>query len=279
MASSGALQEVLALPASVKPEDPKTLAKIETIDFSKVTFSYATREAAAVLDVSFSAKQGETIAFAGLSGSGKSTLIKLIAGLYSPTSGTIWFNGTDSATIDFDALRRKIGLVAQETQLFAGTIRDNLLFVNPDASEKACLESLRAASAIQLVERGEKGLDTKIGEGGIKLSGGERQRLAIARALLRRPEILVFDEATSSLDSLTERDITATIKEIGKESPLIKILVAHRLSTIAHADRIYVLQAGAIVESGRHEDLLVGNGLYSALWREQIARAENVSSL
>jgi ATP-binding cassette, subfamily B, bacterial len=192
--------------------------------------------------------------------------------LYQPTGGTILFNGIDSHTLNFDIVRTKIGLVSQETQLFSGTIKENLLFVNPTATDEECMTALRQAAADGLVLRGDKGLDTKIGEGGIKLSGGERQRLAIARALLRHPEILIFDEATSSLDSMTEKEITETIKQIGKELPrLIKILVAHRLSTIVHSDRIYVLEKGTVIEEGSHGVLVEKKGLYFALWRQQIA--------
>ena len=145
-----------------------------------------------------------------------------------------------------------------------------MLFVNPKAKDEECFEVLRLASVEHILERGGKGLDTKIGEGGIKLSGGERQRLAIARALLRNPDLIIFDEATSSLDSLTEREITKTIQGIIKVRPrLMVILIAHRLSTIIHADRIYVLERGKIIEKGTHSALLRKKGLYAALWREQ----------
>ena len=180
--------------------------------------------------------------------------------------------------VDYDALRRRIGYVSQDTQLFAGTLRENLLFVNPAATDEDCWEALRSASVSIIADRGAKGLDTRIGEGGLKLSGGERQRLAIARALLRNPELIIFDEATSSLDSITERSITDTIKEIAKSRPnLITVMVAHRLSTIAHADRIYVLQKGNVIESGPHEQLLKNpDGLYSALWKEQSGAREEM---
>ncbi|MBI3623276.1 ATP-binding cassette domain-containing protein [Candidatus Pacearchaeota archaeon] len=205
-----------------------------------------------------------------MSGSGKTTLVKIILGLYSPTKGSLLLNGNDSRKIDYEEFRKKIGLVSQETQLFAGTIKENLLFANPEASVKDCFDVLKLASAMSIVERGNKGIDTKIGEGGIKISGGERQRLAIARALLRSPELLVFDEATSSLDSLTEKEITKTIQNISKKRPnMITILVAHRLSTIIHSNKIYVLEKGKIIEKGDHKKLVKNRGLYAALWRQQ----------
>ncbi|MDQ3023554.1 MAG: ATP-binding cassette domain-containing protein, partial [bacterium] len=224
-------------------------------------------------DVSLKVDSGQSIAFVGPSGSGKSTLVKLLVGLYHRSSGQIEFNGVDSESIDFDLLRKRIGFVSQETQLFAGTIRDNLLFVRPQATEAECHGAMAAASALSIIQRDPLGLDTRIGEGGIRISGGERQRLAIARALLRDPQMLIFDEATSSLDSITEREITQTIKGIAETRPsLMCVLVTHRLSTIAHADRIYVLERGRIIEQGRHHELLAASdGLYAALWRQQSA--------
>jgi ATP-binding cassette subfamily B protein len=190
--------------------------------------------------------------------------------LYKPSSGKILLNGNDSKTVDYDALKRRVGYVSQETQLFAGTIRENLLFVKPDATDEKCIEALTHSSAIKIIERNGGGLDTKIGEGGIKISGGERQRLAIARALLRDPDLIIFDEATSSLDSMTEKEITDTIKDITKVRPnLITVMIAHRLSTIIHADKIFVLEKGELIEQGKHEELVGTDGLYHALWRQQ----------
>jgi ATP-binding cassette subfamily B protein len=196
--------------------------------------------------------------------------MKLLVGLYRPKSGRILYNGMDETSIDFDDLRRQIGFVTQDTQLFAGTIKENLLFVNPGASGAELQEALRKAACTNLLARAEKGIDTMIGEGGLKLSGGEKQRLSIARALLRKPALLIFDEATSALDSLTEEDITRTIREVSSEGDQITILIAHRLSTIMHADRIYVLEKGEVEEVGTHADLLASKGLYYAMWRQQI---------
>ncbi len=271
-ASLEKLDEILAKEKEKQPENPVAVKDINSIEFEKVSFSYESANTDALQKVSLKIEAGKTVAFVGPSGSGKSTTIKLIVGLYQPTSGKVMFNNVPGEKIDFVALRNRIGLVAQETQLFAGTIRENLLFVRPNATDSEIIQSLKSASAETLLDRGEQGLDTKIGEGGLKLSGGEKQRLAIARALLRQPDILIFDEATSSLDSITEEQITKTIKDVEKLHPeLIRILIAHRLSTVMHADTIYVLEKGELVEQGTHDDLLRQNGLYSALWRQQIA--------
>ena len=270
------LQEILSIPSEKKPVNAAQIDSLESIEFQKVAFGYGEGNILAVKDISLKIKGGETVAFAGYSGSGKTTLIKLLVGLYKPTKGKILLNGTDGNTVDYDVLRRKIGYVSQETQLFAGTLRENLIFVNPNATDDDCWEALQSASVTDIAERGGQGLDTKIGEGGIKISGGERQRLAIARALLRKPELIIFDEATSSLDSITERSITETIREIAQSRPdLIMVLVAHRLSTLAHADDIYVLQKGSIIEHGTHSELLKKrDGLYAALWKEQSGNGE-----
>jgi len=200
-------------------------------------------------------------------------------GLYTPQEGEILYDGIPMTQVDLDRLRERIGFVTQDTQLFSGSIRENLLFVNPKASDADCLDVLQKAACQSLLERADKGLDTVIGEGGVKVSGGEKQRLSIARALLRQPSLLVFDEATSSLDSLTEEEISETVREISMRGDLITILIAHRLSTVLHADRILVLEKGQIVESGRHEDLLDLKGLYYAMWRQQIGERETASTI
>lgn len=274
-ASLTQLGEVLNLKPEPKPINAVQLGPVEKINFKNTTLEYADGKRA-VSGINLEITSGKTVAFVGPSGSGKSSMIKLLAGLYKPTEGEVLFNGIDLSKVEIEDLRQRIGLVAQDTQLFAGTIRENLAFVRPKASDKEMTEALEAAQAQSILEKGSdvaRGLDTKIGEGGIKLSGGERQRLAIARALLRDPDLLVFDEATSSLDSITEKAITETIKEISeKQHSLIKILVAHRLSTVAHADQIHVFEHGKVVESGTHDSLVALGGLYSALWREQIAQ-------
>ena len=277
-ASMEKLEEVLAIPPEPKPAHPVTLGGLDRVAFERVSFTYPSASTPSLESINLDIRAGETVAFVGPSGSGKTSLVKLLVGLYRPTSGRLCVNNTDISDIAADDLRARIGLVTQETQLFAGTIRDNLLFVNPAATDDECIEVLRQAAALPIIERGGKGLDTKIGEGGIKISGGERQRLAIARALLRQPELIIFDEATSSLDSITERAITATIRDLTTHGHRrMTVLVAHRLSTIAHAQRIHVLAKGHIVETGTHESLLGMNGLYAALWREQSARREEAA--
>jgi ATP-binding cassette subfamily B protein len=263
-------QEVLNLPKETKPLKPVYLGNINSLKFDEVSFQHQSSRTKALQDISFEVDKGETIAFVGPSGAGKTTLVKLLVGLYKPHSGVIYYNNIVADQIDFEELRNQIGFVTQDTQLFSGTIRENLLFVNPSATDEECNEVLEKSAAQSLMARADKGLDTLIGEGGVKVSGGEKQRLSIARALLRKPNLLVFDEATSALDSLTEEDITETIKEISTSQHLIAILIAHRLSTVMHAERIYVLEKGRIVESGSHEYLVGLKGLYYAMWRQQI---------
>jgi ATP-binding cassette subfamily B protein len=261
------------------PAHPRPLGSIRDVVFQNVVYQHKTAQYRAVDRISFEARQGDTIAFAGPSGSGKTTLMKLIVGLYRAQQGHILFNGLDEGAINFDDLRRQIGFVTQDTQLFAGTIRENLLFVHPQATETELMEALRKASCMTLLARSEKGIDTLIGEGGLKLSGGEKQRLSIARALLRKPALLIFDEATSALDSLTEEDITRTIREVSSQGDQITILIAHRLSTIMHADRIYVLEKGELEAVGTHRELLDSKGLYYAMWRQQIGERKNAAPI
>jgi ATP-binding cassette subfamily B protein len=243
---------------------------IESLEFAGITYRHPGARDAALVDVSFSARSGESIAFVGPSGAGKSTLIKLLLGLYHPDAGRILLNGVESREINYDLLRRRVGFVPQSIDLFAGTIRDNLRFVRQNATDQECMDALEAAQLRGLLERSRQGLDTRIGEGGLKLSGGERQRLAIARALLRKPDLLIFDEATSSLDTETEKEITRTIDDIIRTRPnFITFLIAHRLSTVARADRIVVLKKGRVVEQGPHLELLREKGLYYTLWKQQ----------
>jgi len=276
-ASLGNFQQILDTPRDVKPAHPQPIAKIETLAFDHVVFKHLTAAAPALASISFGAKLGETIAFVGPSGSGKTTLVKLLVGLYPAQSGQIRYNNIPSTEVDLDQLREQIGFVTQDTQLFAGTIRENLRFVAPHATDAECIAALHQAAADSLLARAPQGLDTVLGEGGVKVSGGEKQRLSIARALLRHPTLLVFDEATSALDSLTEEEIGRTVRELSGSRQHITVLIAHRLSTILHADRIFVLERGQVAEQGRHEELLTQKGLYYAMWRQQIGERKEVA--
>jgi ATP-binding cassette, subfamily B, bacterial len=263
-------QAILDTPQEPRPEAPVALPGITSLGFEDVSFTHQTARAPALEGISFSVTRGETVALVGPSGSGKTTLVKLLVGLYRPQGGRILYSGHPADTVDLDRLRERIGFVTQDTQLFSGSIRENLLFVRPEATDAECLDVLHRAACHSLLARADKGLDTVIGEGGVKVSGGEKQRLSIARALLRRPHLLVFDEATSSLDSLTEEEISRTIRDVATRQDLMTILIAHRLSTVRHADRIHVLERGHIVETGRHDELLGQKGLYYAMWRQQV---------
>lgn len=266
-------------PVEMRPEEPLQLGELETLEFKDVVFRHQSSQQNAIDDLSFRIQKGETIAFVGPSGSGKSTLVKLLVGLYRPVEGHVYFNDLPADGIRYNDMRRQIGFVTQETQLFFGTIRDNLLFVKPSATEEEMLDALHRASCDNLLNRSGRGLDTLLGEGGMKLSGGEKQRIAIARALLRHPKLLIFDEATSALDSLTEQAITETVRAISSQRDPMTILIAHRLSTIMHADKIIVLEKGRIAEQGTHTQLVEQKGLYYAMWRQQIGeRREEVTA-
>jgi ATP-binding cassette subfamily B protein len=269
-ASVGNFDQLMQKPIEVRPENPIEIEELNDIRFEDVIFRHKTASYNAIDRLSFHVKTGETIAFVGPSGAGKSTLMKLLAGLYRPDSGEIYFNGHPSSLIRYNPLRRQMGLVTQDAQLFSGTIKENLLFVMPDATDGQILDALHKASCDRILDHSPLGIDALIGEGGMMLSGGEKQRISIARALLRHPRLLIFDEATSALDSLTEEEITNTIRDISTSRDQISILIAHRLSTILHADVIYVMEAGKIIETGSHQNLLDQKGLYYAMWRQQI---------
>src|SRR4051812_30715992 len=269
-ASLAKFKEILDTPLDRKPEHPVPVTDLRELEFDHVSFTHQTATTPALADVSFHAGRGETLAFVGPSGSGKTTLVKLLVGLYQPAQGRILYNGVDNLRLDLDRFRERIGLVTQDAQLFSGSIRENLLFVKPTATDAECMDVLEKAAATSLLRRADKGLDTVIGEGGMKISGGEKQRLSIARALLRQPHLLVFDEATSALDSLTEEEITRTIRDVSAGRNVITVLIAHRLSTVMHADRIHVLERGRVIEVGHHDELLELKGLYYAMWRQQV---------
>jgi len=262
--------KLMSSPSEEVPESPSKLGDIKDVHYENVSFGHNEKNGYAVQNINIHINSGETVAFVGPSGSGKTTLVKLLLGLYKPNVGKVLYNNIQSTDINLTELRRQLGLVSQDSQLFSGTIKDNLLFTKPNATDEEVIEVLTKAACNPLLNRAADGIYTTIGEGGIKLSGGEKQRLSIARALLRNPNLLIFDEATSALDSITEEEITKTIRDISSKQNQITVLIAHRLSTIMHADKIYVLEQGKIVEEGKHDDLLAEKGLYYAMWRQQI---------
>ena len=240
------------------------------VTFEHVDFSYDP-DRQILRDVSFQLPEGRCIAIVGPSGSGKSTLINLIPRLYDVTAGRVLFDGEDVRTLDLAFLRSHIGIVSQETYLFNGTIRENLLYARPDATEEMLLDACRQANILDFIEKQENGLDTVVGNRGLKLSGGEKQRISIARVLLKDPALMIFDEATSALDSISEQKIQDAIE------PLIasrtSILIAHRLSTILAADEILVVKDGEIVERGTHHELVGAGGVYTQLYETQFNKS------
>ena len=257
-------------PIERRPANPVDVGPVTQVRFADVSFRHRGATDDALHQISFQASLGDTLAFVGPSGSGKSTLVKLLVGLYTPAAGEVFYNEISTTDFRYNVARRQIGFVTQDTHLFAGTLRDNIRFVKQDASDEDIIAAMQQASCAYLLEKSPDGLDTLIGEQGMKLSGGEKQRLSIARALVRQPRLLIFDEATSALDSLTEEQITNTVRAISARDTQITLLIAHRLSTIMHADTIFVLEKGRIVESGGHTALLEKKGLYYAMWRQQI---------
>lgn len=263
-------EALMQKPIERRPADPVDVGPVMQVRFADVSFRHRGATDDALHQISFQAQLGDTLAFVGPSGSGKSTLVKLLVGLYTPASGEVFYNEISTTDFRYNEARRQIGFVTQDTHLFAGTLRDNIRFVKQDATDEDIIAAMQQASCAYLLQKSPEGLDTVIGEMGMKLSGGEKQRLSIARALVRQPRLLIFDEATSALDSLTEEQITNTVRAISARDTQITLLIAHRLSTIMHADTIFVLEKGTIVESGAHAALLEKKGLYYAMWRQQI---------
>ncbi len=262
--------EIANAPDAICPKEKA----IGQVTFENVGFYYE-KDRQILTDINFTLDSGKCFAIVGPSGSGKSTLINLIPRLYDVTSGRVTFDGMDVRTIDLDYLRDNIGIVSQETYLFNGTIRENLLYAKPDATEEELLNACKKANILDFIEEQEAGLDTFVGNRGLKLSGGEKQRISIARVLLKDPALMIFDEATSALDSISEQKIQDAIE------PLItsrtSILIAHRLSTILAADEILVISDGVIAERGSHKELLAQGGIYSQLYETQFCKAPEVA--
>ncbi len=265
--------EYFDMPVEIEnPENPVTPEKnTGEVEFSHVDFSYD-GERQILKDVNFRLDPGKSIAIVGPSGSGKSTIINLIPRLYDVNSGSVTFNGVDVRELDLEYLRKNVGIVSQETYLFNGTIRQNLQYANPEATEEDMINALKKANIYDFIQAQEKGLDTEVGNRGLKLSGGEKQRVSIARVLLKDPALLIFDEATSALDSISEAKIQEAIEPIIKERT--SILIAHRLSTILAADEILVVKDGEVVERGHHKELVKAGGVYTELYTTQFQRAE-----
>lgn len=265
--------EYFDMPIEIKnKENPITLENVEgNIEFKNVEFSYNS-DRQILKDINFELKSGKSIALVGPSGSGKSTIANLIPRLYDVCNGTITLDGVDVRDLDLAWLRDKIGIVSQETYLFNGTIRENLLYAKPDATDEEIMDACKKANIEDFILSQEKGLDTMVGNRGLKLSGGEKQRLSIARVLLKDPVLLIFDEATASLDSISEKKIQDAINPIIDSRT--SILIAHRLSTILAADEILVIKDGVIAERGEHSELVKAGGTYAELYETQFYKPE-----
>ncbi|MEC9083298.1 MAG: ABC transporter ATP-binding protein [Pseudomonadota bacterium] len=272
MASTRRILDLLAEPVNVRDDAGKSLEQPVRgkVSFNQVSFRYA-GSGAGIQDITLSVPAGNTLALVGATGSGKSTLIKLLLRFYDPSHGDIRIDGQPIRGVSLKSLRDAIGLVSQDVYLFEGSIRDNLAYGKPDASEEEIIDAARTAEAWSFIEALPEGLDTPVGERGIRLSGGQRQRLSLARALLKNPPILVLDEATSAVDNETEAAIQRSLKRIGHNRTVI--MIAHRLSTIVDADTIAVVENGRIVEEGDHDSLIRNNGAYAAQWRVQTGQA------
>ncbi|WP_417565833.1 ABC transporter ATP-binding protein [Marinobacter sp.] len=268
MASTRRILDLLAEPVHVRDEAGQELeAPVKgSVELEKVSFHYPS-SGAGIRDISLTVPAGNTLALVGATGSGKSTLIKLLLRFYDPSHGEIRIDGQPIRDVSLKSLRGAIGLVSQDVYLFEGSIRENLAYGKPDASDAEIMEAAKTAEAWSFIEALPEGLETPVGERGVRLSGGQRQRLSLARALLKDPPILVLDEATSAVDNETEAAIQRSLRRIGHNRTVI--MIAHRLSTIVDADNIAVIEGGKVVERGTHKELLQEDGAYAAQWRVQ----------
>jgi subfamily B ATP-binding cassette protein MsbA len=271
----GAAQRVFELlemtPTVAEPVHPVALARPVrgAVALESVSFRYAPELPEALNDVSFSIAPGEVVALVGPSGAGKTTVASLIPRFWDVTAGRVTLDGTDIRDLSFADLRGSIGLVPQEPALFSGTVRDNIAYARPDASDADVLAAAKAAHAMEFIERLPLGLETRVGERGVKLSGGQRQRIALARVFLKDPVVVVLDEATSSLDNESERLVEEAMEELLRGRTTL--IIAHRLRTVRRADRVLVIEHGQIVEQGTHEQLVDGAGVYGRLYRLELS--------
>jgi len=273
MASTRRILDLLAEPVHVRDEGGKALEEPVKgdVELEKVSFHYPS-SGAGIRDISLTVPAGNTLALVGATGSGKSTLIKLLLRFYDPSHGEIRIDGQPIRDLSLKSLRGAIGLVSQDVYLFEGTIRENLAYGNPAASDAEITDAAKTAEAWSFIEALPEGLDTPVGERGVRLSGGQRQRLSLARALLKNPPILVLDEATSAVDNETEAAIQRSLKRIGHNRTVI--MIAHRLSTIVDADSIAVIEGGKVLEQGTHRELLDQDGAYANQWRVQTGQIQ-----
>jgi ATP-binding cassette, subfamily B, bacterial len=273
MASTRRILDLLAVQPAITPGAATLPATGRgEVRFDAVDFSYSADAMPVLRGFHLHVPAGETHAIVGSTGAGKSTVVKLLLRLYEPTAGTVRLDGVDVRDLTFGSLRGAMGYVGQDVFLFQGSVRENVAYGRPDAPLEEVVAAARLAEADEFVRELPRGYDTVVGERGQKLSGGQRQRLSIARAILRDPRILVLDEATSAVDNETEAAIQRSLEAVGRDRTVV--VIAHRLSTVRHADRIHVLEAGRVVESGTHDELVAGGGLYAALWRVQTGEAD-----
>ncbi|GHE20403.1 ABC transporter ATP-binding protein [Halomonas urumqiensis] len=273
MASTRRILDLLAVPITVRDNHDRSLAKPVRgeVSFEAVSFRYVS-SGVGVDGISLHVPAGHTLALVGATGSGKSTLIKLLLRFYDPSAGNVCIDGQPIGEVSLRSLRQSIGLVSQDVYLFEGSVRDNIAYGRPEASDAEVVEAARTAEAWEFIQALPEGLGTAVGERGVRLSGGQRQRLSLARALLKDPPILVLDEATSAVDNETEAAIQRSLRKIGHGRTVI--MIAHRLSTIVHADEIVVIEAGQVAERGTHHSLLAADGRYAAQWRVQTGAVE-----